>query len=258
MPDSFSTQRWARNADGDIILNLIEGWDAGVTEHGDIAMSFTATHGNDPEALAADNGRAQFLCTREDARQIAHMILRALAYSDAADTSGFTALQGRIQSPALRALADDWNTARGARRMPGWRDIRPEPTAPYLGGLWGYDYDQRSGAFTGRVAGSTIAVAYGRNYLGKPLSELYLPHVAEFVRSHLMRIVSEPACALYSGKLFRMGEQVVEGERLVLPLGDDGEHPDGVLGASHYAGFPLSHVPEPVEFISDIADWCRV
>lgn len=255
--DVFDTAHWVRTADGAIVLRLIEEWQAGVTDHGDIALSFTSTVGNDP-AADGEYQRAQFLCTREDAAAIARMILRTLDRSDPAGAPGFAAFQRKIQSPALRRLAEDWDAARGSRRMPSWDDIKPDPAAPYLGGIWAYDYHQGSGVFTARLAGSAIAVGYGRNYHGKSLAELYAPPVAEGVRAHLMRVISQPACALYSGKLFKTGDTIVEGERLILPMGADPEHPDGVLGASHYPSFPLSFAPEEVEFLSDTADWCKL
>ena len=252
----FDGPGWARTADGDIVLRLIEGWDAGVTEHGDIAMSFISTLGNDPGPH--EDQRAQFLCTREDARQIAHMILRTLAYSETPELAAFTAFRQRIQSPALAALADDWAAARGSRRMPAWEDLKPAPDAPYLGGIWAYDYRHETGDFIGRLAGSTIALAFGAVYKDKELRELYPPQVADLVRSHLMRVVTEPSCVLYSGKLFRIGEQTYEGERLILPIGADPARPDGVLGVSHYASLPLSYAAKPLALLADKADWCRV
>ena len=186
------------------------------------------------------------------------MLLEALALPEAGKPSDFIAFRDRIQSPALRALADDWNEARGTRRMPDWSDIKPSPTAPYLGGIWAIDYDRTDQEFFGRLAGSNIVLHTGQTYLGTSLRDLYLPHVYELVRAHLLRVISEPACVRYTGKLFRTADQIVEGERLVLPMGADAQNPDGVLGASHYDNSPLSHIAAPVELLSDVAHWCKV
>ena len=256
--DTFNAQSWARTSGGKIILRLIEEWDAGVTEHGDIAVSFTSTIGNDPDLPAGERHRSQFICTREDARAIAHMILRTLAFSEAGETSGFAAFRNRIQSPALRALADDWNRARGKRRMPAWSDINPTSSAPYLANMWGFDHDRATGAFTGRLAGSAIMLALGKSLLGTPLRDIYPPPVFETAHAHLTRVVAEPACVRYSGAIGRLGDLLIEGERLILPIGDDPDQPDGVLGAAHHDNQSLLRAPQKIELVSDITDWCSL
>jgi len=256
-PDISKQPHWRRTLDGDVDLQLIEEWRAGVTEHGDIALCFTSSQGADPDPQPEQKRRAQFICTREDAKLIARMILGTLASSEP-EAPGFEAFREKIKSPALRALADDWNAARGSRRMASFNDIKPGSTAPYLGGIWAFDYHRESGKITGRLAGASITLGYTREYRGASLSELYLPHVRELAEAHLMRVMNEPACVLYSGKIFRRRDVVIEGERLILPMGDDPDRPDGVLGATHFESHPLSHAQEPIEFISDTADWHRL
>ena len=41
-----------------------------------------------------------------------------------------------IAEPALREVALHWNSARGARPMPGWKDIDPAAIARHLPILW--------------------------------------------------------------------------------------------------------------------------
>jgi hypothetical protein len=240
------------------MLRLIEEWEAGLTEHGDVALCLTSTLGNDPEVPSGETYRSQFICTREDAKAIAHMILRTLAFSEAEQTSDFGAFRDKIRSPALRALADDWNAARGARRMPSWDDVVPDAAAPYLGGMWAFDYHQSIGEFTGRLAGSAIMQNSGKSVLGMPLRDLHSPSALEAAQAVLMRTVSEPACSRWSGGLYRIGDKIIEGERLVLPMGADAAHPDGVLGASHFDSLPLSHRHGQIVVLCDIAEWYRV
>ena len=182
----------------------------------------------------------------------------APGFSDMEQTSGFAAFREKVQAPALTALADDWDRFRRNRRMPTWGDFKPAPDAPYLDSMWAFDYDRAAGGFIGRFAGKGIMLGFGRSFLGTPLSALHAPHVLELARASFLKTVSEPACIRWSGKLFRMDEQTVEGERLILPIGADPQAPDGVLGASWYEGYPVSHTPKHVELLHDIADWCRV
>lgn len=258
MESDISKQpHWRRTPEGEVDLRLIEEWRAGLTEHGDIAISLTSSAGTDTSLPPDEKSRSQFICTRDDAKLIAEVILAALASSEP-DSESFEAFADRIKSPALRALADDWNAARSGRRMPSFNDIKPSATAPYLGGIWAFDYHRESGEITGRLAGASITLGYRKDYHGASLGELYLPHVRELAQAHLMRVMSEPACVLYSGKIFRRRDITIEGERLVLPMGADPDHPDGVLGATHFESHPLSHAGEPIEFISDIADWHKL
>lgn len=256
--DERGNRSWSRTADGKVILRLIEEWDAGLTEHGDIALCLTSTLGNDPDVPSGETYRSQFICTREDAMAIAHMILRTLAFSEAEQASDFATFRARIRSPALRALADDWNAARGTRRMPFWDDVRPDATAPYLGSMWAFDYHRGSGEFTGRLAGSAIMQNFGRSFLGTSLRDLHTAPAFETAQAVLMRTVSEPACSRWSGGLYKIGDKIVEGERLLLPMGADAAHPDGVLGASQFDSFPLSHKHGQIVVMADIAEWYRI
>jgi hypothetical protein len=244
---------WARTPEGQVILRLIEDWEAGITEHGDIALSFTSITGNDPDIPSGAAHRSQFICTQQDARQIAHTILRTLAFAQTGEDPDFTAFKQRIQSPALREVARHWNKARGKRRMPGWDDLNPDCIAPQLGRVWGFDYDRTTGSFIGRLAGRNVLVAFGKTFLGTPLSELHQPHVFEKSHANFLRVISEPACVRWSGRLFKMDDQIIEGERLILPMGDEnGGY--GVLGASDFGPPPL-RTPARFELLHDIADW---
>lgn len=250
-------KQWSRTPEGKIILRLIEEWEAGVTEHGDIVLSFSSSLGNDPAAPTGEMARSQFICTQDDAKQIARMLLRTLAFTDQPDPADFDAFHGRMKSIALQTVARHWNKARGTRRMPSWNDLQADCIAPHLGFIWAYDYDRADEVFTGRLSGSNIMMGFGRNFLGAPLHALYQPRVAEIMQSLLVRIVSEPACVRFSGNLFRIGEHVFQGERLMLPMGSDADHPDGVLGVSHWDDIVIS-TPENFEVLFDRADWCKI
>jgi hypothetical protein len=250
-------KQWSRTPEGKIILRLIEEWEAGITEHGDIVLSFSSSLGNDPAAPPGEMTRSQFICTQQDAKEIARMLLRTLAFTDLPDPADFNAFHGRMRSPSLQAVARHWNMARGTRRMPSWSDLQPDGIAPHLGFLWGYDYDPAAEIFTGRLSGSNIVQGFGRTFLGASLQTLYQPHVVEILQSVLIRIVSEPACVRFSGNLFRAGEQVFQGERLMLPMGADADHPDGVLGVSHWDD-TVAPASDSFEVLFDRADWCKV
>jgi hypothetical protein len=172
-------------------------------------------------------------------------------------TSGFIAFRDNIVSPALRAVADHWHAIRGKRRMPPWADLKPSLLGEHLSSVWAFDYDRGAGLFTGRLAGSNIMVGFGKAFPGTPLSDLHPPHVFTVVHDYFTRTVSEPACCRWSGKLFRIENREIDGERIVLPMGTDAEGGDGVLGASWY-DYPVWRAPDRLELIHDKVEWCMV
>jgi hypothetical protein len=106
-----------------------------------------------------------------------------------------------------------------------------------------------------RGCGCRSDLVDGQSFRGTPLKDLHPPHV--FQRSHadLSRAVSEPAIYRCWGKLFKVGDQVIEGERIILPLGSDGRHADGVLGASDFQ-YPVT--TGPVELMRDQVEWFSI
>ncbi len=149
----------------------------------------------------------------------------------------FADFHSAIQSPRLRKVAQHWNTARGGRPMPGWNDIRPSQIAGELANIWVYKYDRQSGLFTGRLAGHFIEQVFGKSFRGTPMTEIYPP--AEYPRLYerSRRVVCEPAFFRGEGMVFSHVERIGQGERIMLPLAEDGEHADGILGATIYEAF---------------------
>ena len=146
-----------------------------------------------------------------------------------------------IQAAELRAVALHWNAVRGARRMPGWKDIDPAVIAPYLRLVWSWKYDGASDTFTGRLAGDAIVEAFGESLRGKPMDEFFRGRQYERIFARHKRVVAEPAFAHGSGPVFIHAGRHGRGERIIMPLAADGVHGDGIFGATIYA--PQSGAP---------------
>jgi len=170
-------------------------------------------------------------------------------------TDGFSGFRNRIASPALQAIADHWQQVRADRPMPAWSDLSPTHLGPHLKLLWSFRYDQDTKDFTARLAGDRVMMCLGQSFRGTPLKDLHPPHVYEQARAHMTRVVSGPAFAHCSGKLFKIGSQLIEGERIFFPLASDGRTGDGVLGASDFKYRPASGV---VEMLLDQVEWFAV
>jgi len=165
---------------------------------------------------------------------------------------GFSGFRKTIASSALQAIADHWHQASAGKPMPAWSDLSPSAISPHLKRLWAFKYDPASGEFTARLAGNRVMARFGKSFRGTPLKELHPAVIFEQAHSHMIRIVCEPAFVRCTGRLFRIGERVVEGERIALPLSSDGHQGDGVLGASDFKHLP---VPGPIELLYDRLEW---
>jgi len=140
-----------------------------------------------------------------------------------------------IEAPALRSVALHWQAARGARRMPAWKNLDPAAIAPYLGIVWSWKYDRISDSFTGRLAGDEITRAFGKDLRGKAMADFFAGWQFDLIFARHKRVVSEPAFAHGSGPVFIHAERYGVGERIIMPLAADGMNGDGVFGATIYA-----------------------
>ena len=159
-----------------------------------------------------------------------------------------------VFTPSLKAVAMHWDSVRGARLMPSWEDLQPKAIGHQLAIAWSLKYDRAQGSFTGRLAGDRIARLVGKNFRGLPLAQAQSSASFASMYPVLTRVVREPAAFCGSGNIFRQGERLVKGERIILPLSGDGIEADGVIGATEYQNAQL--LPEePVEPITDIEAW---
>ena len=160
-----------------------------------------------------------------------------------------------IKSDALKQVAAHWNDARRDRLMPRWADIKPSSIAAHLSIVWSFRYDAAKDEFTGRLVGERIARHIGKDFRGLPLAGAYPPDALPWVTKMFKRVVTAPALYSYSGIAYTQRGRVGFGERILLPLSDDGALADGVLGATllHDAsGMALSLVAPPRD---DASSW---
>jgi hypothetical protein len=157
---------------------------------------------------------------------------------------GFGTFCAAIRSDALRAVARHWEDARGGRSVPAWRDIDPVEIGRNLRYVWSWRYDRATDSFTGRLAGEEIDRAFGKSLRGVPMRDFYAPDIYDLVYPRHRRVAVEPGFMHGYGMIFaHMGRSVV-GERIVMPLAEDGRTGDGILGATIYR--PIPHAERPL------------
>ena len=70
-----------------------------------------------------------------------------------------------------------------------------------------------------------------------------------------VRPTNTPLASRSSGHLFKVDGYVVAGERIILPLAEDGQTADGVLGVSDYTPPPLMGT---LELILENPEWYAI
>lgn len=166
--------------------------------------------------------------------------------------TGFSEFKDRIGSAALLAIVDHWRRACRTRPMPSWSDLSPSGLAPHFKRLWAWRYDRVAREFTARLAGNRAMVGFGQSFRGTPLKEIHPPHIFELAQAHMLKVVNGPTAYYCSGKLFQVGTEIIEGERIMLPLASDGRNADGILGATD---FPARMLAGPVELLVGQIEW---
>jgi hypothetical protein len=152
-----------------------------------------------------------------------------------------------IKEPALLEVAAHWDSARGHRLMPAWRDIDPVALRRHLSIVWSWRYDFSLDTFVGRLAGEEIIAALGKSIRGRRIDECFPPDAYEIVRDRYKAVLDGPQFMHSSGKVHVRSGGSGLGERIVLPLAADESRPDGILGATVYR---LSARSEPLRDIA--------
>jgi len=139
-----------------------------------------------------------------------------------------------LKNAPLRAVLQHWHNARGPRFLPSWSDIDPGVLRHYLPMIWSWRYDRGSDSFTGRLAGEMIVHLLGRSPRQVAMSDFFQPAHYPMIFERFKRAVSGPAILVISGPVYGYAGRCGHGERLLLPLAQDGETVDEVMGATCY------------------------
>jgi len=144
----------------------------------------------------------------------------------------------RIGHARLRDVAGHWDRARRGKLLPGWADLDATVLRENLTIVWAWKYDRASDRFTGRLAGEEINDAFGKSLRGADMAEFFKDFDYPNIFARHKRVVTEPACAHGLGQVFAHAQRVGLGERIIMPLAEDGVHGDGIFGATLYDPHP--------------------
>jgi len=168
-----------------------------------------------------------------------------------------------LRSPVLRDVARWWIDAYGGERLPSRHEIDHMAVRYALPYIWLVDWEADTDTFRYRLAGEHVNATFGFSLRGKLLSEIAEPHILDTVRQRFLHVVKGPGAVHASGRVYSRAGGHREGERLILPLADDGVMPTHLLGTTDYgSSYLVSPQPPPPEYmqedflsLDDVVSW---
>jgi hypothetical protein len=137
-----------------------------------------------------------------------------------------------VTHKVLRRLVAYWFEKRSHRIMPSRSDIDPVEIPWALAWIWLCDYQPSDRRFRYRLAGEQINAFWGYNIGGRYLDEIVPEAKLSEVNETLATASEGPTIVHDFGRIYLEGEVFATGERIILPLSDDGRKVSGLLGAS--------------------------
>lgn len=141
-----------------------------------------------------------------------------------------------IDAPALIAVKSYWDEKRGARAMPRRSDIDPHELRDHLGHIFMMDV-LGPAEFRFRLLGTGITGRYGRDSTGKTVREVYAksdPALFEAMTGLFVAVTETHRPVLSRGTLTAVGKDFVAYDSIQLPLSDDGQRVNMIIGATRF------------------------
>jgi hypothetical protein len=147
----------------------------------------------------------------------------------------------RLGGKDQRTLLDYWLSKRGNRRMPSRADIDPAELVGLLPNLMLVDVVEEGARFRFRLVGTRVARASGEDRTGRFLDEYAFFRAYPSVTDQYRQAATEGEPLLATEIFFnREHGTAYDVERLLLPLGHNGEKADMLLAHFRFMRGPFS------------------
>jgi len=146
-----------------------------------------------------------------------------------------------IENPLIQKALDIWENARGSRTMPSRAAMSPRTMAGLLRNAALVRVIGAGEEFELRIVGDVVVQAQGASLQGMTTAEidLVLPDYGSALRSIYRSAYRMRAPVAFRGWFVREADgHAMFHESLMMPLGEDGQPPDHLLGVGVYAMQP--------------------
>ena len=134
--------------------------------------------------------------------------------------------------------------------MPARSEVEPTAFFHALPKVWICDWLPQSVNARCRISGDDIDRIYGKSLRGLTLEHYVSPEMLEKVRELYRHVAEEPAIYHSIGKVYVLSRDLHGyGERVILPLSDDGTRTTHFLGVTDYSY--LQHLDSPEDLKPD-------
>jgi hypothetical protein len=136
-------------------------------------------------------------------------------------------------APEFGAIKTYWDKKRGARAMPRRADIDPVELRTHLPYFGLVDVIDGGRDFRFRLLGTEFSRLFGRDSTGKTLTEVYGAGCADVLRwmtTSYAEVLRTKRPVLRLGSMRAVRKDFIRCDSLLLPLADDGEHVNMIMG----------------------------
>lgn len=144
------------------------------------------------------------------------------------------ALDSLLRSAPLRAVAEHWFANRGDALITPRASFDIFRFRALLPNTFLYDYEPEARTLKLRLAGEEIRTLLRNAQPGASLYDMMPKDLAANMEQKYRRVCEEPAFMHVIGRVFQGLGGTGVGERLIMPLGDDGGAARQLLGATLY------------------------
>lgn len=140
------------------------------------------------------------------------------------------------QSAALLELLDWWRNARGDAPLPPRAAVDPSRFPRALPYTWLCDWNPTARSARMRLVGDEVERLYERSLRGQWVDAGASEETRQRMLTIYRRVAEEPCLYYAYGQVYRLTPELEgNGERMILPLGDDGRQITHLIGITVYA-----------------------
>jgi hypothetical protein len=139
--------------------------------------------------------------------------------------------QDYSSDPVLAQALAYWRAKRRARAMPSRRDIDPTEIGPLLPHLQLIDVVDGGIRYRYRLAGTSLVAAFGREYTGRYLDELFAGERLAYAQRVFATVCSRQKAVFLRNRYSTTRDVDMMANRLYMPLSEDGCSVNVIFGA---------------------------